>query len=75
MPADGDVDISKIESKIKSKIEIKKIEKEPIAFGIVALKVTTIVMDAEGVLDEIEQDLRKIDGVGEVEVTEISRVL
>lgn len=75
MPADGSTDISKLESAIRSKIDAKKIEKEPIAFGLVALKVTAMMMDAEGVVDKMEQDLRDTEGVGEVEVTEISRVL
>lgn len=75
MPADGNTDISELESAIRSKIDAKKIEREPIAFGLVALKVTTTMMDAEGVVDKVEQDLRDTDGVGEVEVTEISRVL
>ncbi len=75
MPADESTNISNLESKIKSKIDVKKIEKEPIAFGLVALKVTTLVMDTEGVVDEIEKELSDIEGVGEVEVTEISRVL
>lgn len=75
MPADGNTDISELESRIRSKISAKKIEREPIAFGLVALKVTTTMMDAEGVVDKMEQHLRDTEGVGEVEVIEISRVL
>lgn len=75
MPASSDTDISRLEAEIKSKVDAKKIEREPIAFGLVALKVTTTMMDAEGVVDKMEQDLRDTEGVGEVEVTEISRVL
>lgn len=75
MPESGDTDISKVESAIKLKIEVLSIEKEPIAFGLVALKVVTGVMDAEGVVDKIEEELRAIPGVGEVEVVEISRFL
>lgn len=75
MPADSETDISKIEKEIKSKIDVKRLEKEPIAFGLVALKVSTAVMDAEGVVDELEKKLRSIEGVGEVEVTEMTRVL
>ena len=75
MPADADVDISKVESEIKSKIKIKEIEKEPIAFGLNALKVTTVVEDSEGAADKVESELRSIDGVGEVEVTSVSRAL
>jgi elongation factor 1-beta len=75
MPASGDTNISDLENKVKSRPEVKSIEKEPIAFGLVALKVTTALMDAEGVVDKVEEELRTIDGVGEVEVAEISRYL
>jgi elongation factor 1-beta len=75
MPESGDTDISKVENAIKSRMEVQSIEKEPIAFGLVALKVVTALMDAEGVVDKIEEELRAIPGVGEVEVAEISRFL
>lgn len=75
MPKDADTDISKIESEIKSKVKAKEIQKEPMAFGLVALKVTAVVEDSEGASDKIEEDLRKIGGVGGVEVTGMSRAL
>lgn len=75
MPESGDTDISQIESQVKSKMEVKSVEKEPIAFGLVALKVTVALMDAEGVVDKMEEELRALKGVGEVEVAEISRYL
>ena len=75
MPADSDTDISKIESEVKARANVKKVEKEPIAFGLVALKVTVFMMDAEGEVDKVEQEIRKIEGVGEVEVTEMARLM
>ncbi len=75
MPADSDSDLSKIESAVKSKVNVKKVEREPIAFGLVALKVTVFMMDAEGESDRVEQEIRSIDGVGEVEVVEMSRLM
>lgn len=75
MPADSDTDLSKIESEVKSKTNVKKVEREPIAFGLVALKVTVFMMDAEGESDRVEQEIRSIDGVGEVEVVEMTRLM
>lgn len=75
MPESGETDISSLENQIKSRPDVKSIEKEPIAFGLVALKVTAAVMDAEGVVDKVEEELRALKGVGEVEVTEVSRYL
>ncbi len=40
-----------------------------------ALKPSFVTEDAEGVVDEIEAALRGIDGIGEVEVETVSRLL
>lgn len=75
MPAESDTDLSRIESEVKSKVNVKKMEREPIAFGLSAIKAIVFIMDAEGAVDKVEEDLRKIDGVGEVEVTEMTRLM
>lgn len=75
MPADSGTDLSKIESSLKSTVEVKKMEREPIAFGLMAIRATVFMMDAEGASDKIEQDIRKIPGVGEVEVVEMMRLM
>ncbi|MFQ6136562.1 MAG: elongation factor 1-beta [Candidatus Hydrothermarchaeales archaeon] len=51
---------------------LNTIEEEPIAFGLVAIKPSFIVEDAEGVVDALELALRNLKGVGEVEVTEVT---
>ncbi len=64
--------------KIKKQLENlnpQRIEEEPIAFGLKAIKLTVIVPDAEGEQDKIENKIRQIDGVGEVEVLRASRSL
>ncbi|MHA1743103.1 MAG: elongation factor 1-beta, partial [Candidatus Heimdallarchaeota archaeon] len=63
----------KLEEKIKSAINPEKIEREPIAFGLVALHVAKFVPDAGGEVEKIEKKLKEIEEVGEVEVTGISR--
>jgi len=49
--------------------------REDIAFGLVAIHIVKLVEDAEGTLDAVEKQLRAIKGVGEVEVTGITRSL
>jgi len=51
----------------------KRLEEEPIGFGLSALKFTTIIPDAGGKQDELEEKIRSIDGVGEIEVLRASR--
>jgi elongation factor 1-beta len=53
----------------------ERVEEEPIAFGIKALKVTMAMPDSGGVQDEIEEKLRKIDGVNSMELVTFSRAI
>ncbi len=75
MPTSTDVDLDKLENEIKSSVDYKRINREPIAFGLVAVNVTVLVEDAGGQLEAVENKLRKIEGVGNIEVTEITRAL
>ena len=76
MPKEVDTDISMLSNDIKSlKARLNNLEKEPIAFGLVALKPSFIVKDASGAVEEIENKLKAIEGVGGVEVIEVSKLL
>jgi translation elongation factor aEF-1 beta len=75
MPATVEENLDKIEKEIREKIKPQKMSREDIAFGLVAIHIVKIVEDAEGTLDVVEKQLRSIKGVGEVEVTGISRSL
>ena len=77
MPAEADVNVDSIRDAIKKikTARLSKIEKEPIAFGLVALKPSFIANDEGGAADEIEKELKKIAGVGSAEVIEVTRLL
>jgi elongation factor 1-beta len=74
MPEDVNVDIQSLKKEILSKIKAN-IQEVPIAFGLIALNVTTIVEDKEGEVEKIEKALKEIKGVGEIEVLEVTRTL
>ncbi len=58
------------------KLEPKRLEEEPIGFGISALIFTTLIPDSGGgKQDELEEKIRSIDGVGDLEVLRASRSL
>ena len=64
--------------KVKSALETldpKRLEDEPIAFGLKALKVTFMVPDEGGHQDKLENKIKSIEGVGEFEVIQASRSL
>lgn len=77
MPAEADVNIDSVQDAIKKikAARLSKIEKEPIAFGLVALKPSFIANDEGGAVDEIEKELKEIEGVGSAEVIEVTRLL
>jgi elongation factor 1-beta len=75
MPTNVNVNLAVLEGKIKNIIRPERIEREPIAFGLVALKVIKIIPDEGGVLEEIENKIKSIENVGEVEVVEMGRTL
>lgn len=75
MPASVEENLDRIEKEIKEKVKPQKMSREEIAFGLVAILIVKIVEDAEGTMDAVEKQLRAIKGVGEVEVTGMTRSL
>lgn len=79
MPESPEVDLEKMKEDVKTSIpesaEFHKIDEEPIAFGLVALNVMVIVGDAEGGTEKVEENLAKIKGVSNVEVTDTRRLM
>ena len=75
MPIGTDTDLDKLENEIKASVNPERINREPIAFGLVALNVTVLVEDAGGQLESVENKLKAISDVSGIEVTEITRTL
>ncbi len=73
MPTGVDVNLDDLEEQIKSSVNPNRIEREPVAFGLVALNVTLLVDDAAGQTDAIEDKIKEIQGVNSVEVTNITK--
>lgn len=73
LPKTIEVDLDNLEKKIREAISPEKIQREPIAFGLVAIHVIKLVPDSEGQIDELERKLKTIEEVGEVEVVGITR--
>ncbi len=77
MPKDVNVDIDQLLEKVKNVkgARFNSAEKAPIAFGLVAIVAKFVVADAEGAADSVEKELRSLPEVGEVEITEVHRLL
>ncbi len=77
MPESPDVDMDSLSERV-SNIEsgrLNKVEREPIAFGLVALLAAYVVEDSEGTADNLENAIRELDDVQSTEIIEVTRLL
>ena len=78
-PNDANIDLSALKTKIQSSLPsgstVQKFEEEPVAFGLVAI-IAYVVMpeDAAGQMDQVEDSIRSIDQVSQIEVMRVGRV-
>jgi len=82
MPTDPEVNLDELEAAVKKVLEekfegkygISKVDREPIAFGLVALKAYVLGKDAEGYsFDEVADAFREVENVESAEVEAVSR--
>lgn len=77
MPESVEVSMEKLKADIKKlKIigQIKDMKEEPVAFGLKALKVLTILPDEGGLTDKIEEAVRKVKGVQSAETVGVTLI-
>ena len=77
LPAEAESNLENVVQSIKGSMpegmEMKGHAMEPIAFGLKAIVGDFLLEDAEGQMDRLEESIRGIEGVGEIEVMNISR--
>ncbi|MFQ6009899.1 MAG: elongation factor 1-beta [Candidatus Aenigmatarchaeota archaeon] len=74
MPASGEVDIEEVKKKIEEKIDVKDSKIEPLAFGLKALRIMVVKPDTGGGTEEIERQIKEVEGVGDVEVESVTLI-
>jgi elongation factor 1-beta len=77
LPAEADSNLDNVIQALKSKVprgmELNAYVKEPIAFGLHAIIGDFLIDDEEGQMDRLEDSIKNTEGVGEIEVINISR--
>jgi elongation factor 1-beta len=78
-PNDANIDLNALKAKIQSSLPagstVQKFEEEPVAFGLVALIAYVVLPeDAGGKMDQVEESIRSVDQVSEIEVMRVGRV-
>jgi elongation factor 1-beta len=76
-PAEAESKLEDVVELIKKSVppgmELKNSSMEPIAFGLKAIIGDFLLDDAEGQMDKLEESIKGVEGVGEIEVMNISR--
>lgn len=77
LPAEAESDLEyvilNLRARISKDMEFKNYVKEPIAFGLEAIIGDFLINDEEGQMDKLEESIKEIEGVGEIEVINISK--
>ena len=77
LPSESESDMDSVPKMLTESLPqgLKLIEhsKEPIAFGLYSVVADFTLDDSEGQMDLLEESIRKVDAVGEIEVINVSR--
>jgi len=78
-PNDANLDLSVLKMKVQQALPtgstVQKFEEEPIAFGLVALIAHVVLPeDAGGQMDQVEEAIRSVESVSEIQVLRVGRV-
>lgn len=77
-PNDANLDLNVLKSKVEQSLPagstVQKFEEEPVAFGLVALIAHVVLPeDVEGKMDQVEDAIRAVDSVSEIQVLRVGR--
>jgi elongation factor 1-beta len=81
MPEDPDIDLQRVEkeaTKILDKevgLGDRRVEIEPIAFGLKAVKIIFVVDEKKGSVDPIADKIAEIEGVQSAEIVDVRRAI
>ena len=76
-PTETTVDLvdlrKKVEAGLPAGTSIARFDEEPIAFGLVALIARVAMPEQEGQMDKVEEALKSVENVGEIQVVNVWR--
>ncbi|MDW0154740.1 MAG: elongation factor 1-beta [Nitrososphaeraceae archaeon] len=77
LPSESDADIDSIPRILRETLpegfKLLAHKKEPIAFGLYSLFADFTLDDSEGQMELLEESIKKVEAVGEIEIINVSR--
>lgn len=74
MPEDAETDLESVKDQIRELIDVEDMGEEEVAFGLKAIKVSTITTDEEGGTDAVEEQLEKLENVQSIELEHFDKL-
>ncbi|PSQ19272.1 elongation factor 1-beta [Halobacteriales archaeon QS_8_69_26] len=78
MPTGDDVDLDDLQERVEASIpegaKVNNVERQDVAFGLVALVATVVVPDDAGGTDAVEEAFADLEGVQRVSVEGVTRI-
>ncbi|MFB6112518.1 MAG: elongation factor 1-beta [Halodesulfurarchaeum sp.] len=78
MPTSPEIDLEDLQERLEQSLpegaKISAVDREDVAFGLVALFPTVIVPDDAGGTEAVEEAFRSVEGVESVSVEEVGRI-
>jgi len=78
MPQDPEVDLDALQERLEESLpegaKINNVDRDDVAFGLIALLPTVVVPDDAGGTDAVEEAFSGVEGVESVSVEEVGRI-